>query len=1404
MIATNDPRIVATLDNLLAPGGRVWVSPTLEAMQCMVLFHERPTTPSGLSTTLRRNSERIRQLSETYIGFNQNRKSFESEPYDESFLDMYLAYYCTANIAKLHLCFLDLVRQGELTGHLKVLDIGVGTGTTLLALIDFLITWMYVCELYGAPCPVQSLTFTGLDRSQDGLAYARRTALALSALLYEQHDPALVPAAQWAHAASWNMHDLNEVCYAITDETLIVASYVINELESSGKHHLESMVSALSAGSIALVLEPGDQHDSTALMHWRHHVLTTHPHLTPIGPCGTSQPPAVAENCLTCWNSRRESLYQPLLYTRFREYAAEQMNDPRPFQNTENDLLSWSYIMLQATADARTLADDLALTTLPSQVQDHRFTVLRSPRKEQGSNCDTPWVEYVHLCPVGLPSVQDLSTRRELPTLQPRLRYGSVVQASGSLRPAKNPGKVWFNTSADTSFARTDENCSIADTFMPIITSAPLGWLASRYQLALSSAQVDLLRLWLKGGLPEQGVAASLLDHTSVLLASLLLPGITLIVTPPQSRALQECNEYILARHDLADLVLTLTDSCNAAADPEQTALATMGSYKCIYLLPAVLDNPVVVTWLTQVHQTIGIRYLAMDSTCSTTEQQQVQQHIQAIDPNPRVIPMEAGFSPLTAAPRSGTPRMIPEKPVLPVDGATPHSKAVALVFKALKDQLDDRFIVQQRMSIHTDPGPDFLVLQRDGRSMLIKVAPVHQKDLGAMYQDSLRLDENPLVQPGQEEQAHLDQFLETITSSCEYGASAAGIPGVVLFPHISATILAQLPDTAFPGMMSWVGGNVLRPDRLVTWIESHLGPPLAPATLTALRSAFAPEARIDNVLVVCDPNQDECGTSTAMTRYILDYDQEWAMKLDLEDTVFEPQSDDLDMLPARLVKGVAGSGKTLILLHRAHLLQRLYPHKRILVLTHNTALIQDMRYRSERLGGEDHGITYHTFFQWCSAHWPRDIARWPNIANDTDPRLQQSLMIAWEQHLADTALTPHMLQREIAWLQDQNIFCLEDYLTDKRKGRGADFRLRQDLREQVYAAYERYEAELERHRIADWGSIPRHVWQFLRDGALAIEPYDAILVDEAQFFAPLWLTILKHTIKPRTGQMFLVADPSQGFLRRGDSWAHMGLNVRGRSVLLLTRSYRNTREILLVATLLYRLREQGVHSDMIKPDVPGMRTGIPPRILAVATEEEEYDRVTDEVTALIAAGVPPRHILVLHTAWHGATTILARLRQAIGSEHVVNPKESNERNAVRVCSLDASTGLEGAIVFLLGFHRFWAQEQTPNLLLDERSDLVRANTRRMYVAITRAGQRLVITYVGSLPPELQRLSALTATWQQEYDYQHTQSAASNHEPGRWHVSTDALAYSPDDQETGRISNSRQSALLSADHEVRT
>jgi ATP-dependent exoDNAse (exonuclease V) beta subunit len=149
------------------------------------------------------------------------------------------------------------------------------------------------------------------------------------------------------------------------------------------------------------------------------------------------------------------------------------------------------------------------------------------------------------------------------------------------------------------------------------------------------------------------------------------------------------------------------------------------------------------------------------------------------------------------------------------------------------------------------------------------------------------------------------------------------------------------------------------------------------------------------------------------------------------------------------------------------------------------------------------------------------------------------------------------------------------------------------------------------------------------------------------------------------------------------------------------------------------------------------MPNGVLPVVIPLTSPQDEVTRVINEIRLLAQGGIPWGHILVIHASREEIRPILTRINGAFGRDTAVDPGQTDPNNQIRVCSLNAATGLESAIVFLMGAHELYEREQSIRLSDEERAELIRDNTRKLYMAITRAGQRLVITYVGPLPETL-------------------------------------------------------------------
>lgn len=652
----------------------------------------------------------------------------------------------------------------------------------------------------------------------------------------------------------------------------------------------------------------------------------------------------------------------------------------------------------------------------------------------------------------------------------------------------------------------------------------------------------------------------------------------------------------------------------------------------------------------------------------------------------------------------------------------------VLRTFRALK-ALPDEWVIWHHLAPWHKDAPDFLILNAQQQALLVKVSGAAGGDVHPAAQLLLLQDDRP--PPGEAEMRLLRAFRDSLNGAAGATLWGVQIPLVVVFPNIPDTALRGPTPSGEAPPIVWLGRDALQPGGESRWAALFIGTPLGQAALEALRSRFTPEVVVPPTLTVRQVSDRQL--QAGLGGFLLDYNQEAACKADL-DLEAEGQLLSKDFR-LNVVNGVAGSGKTLILLYRLRLLQALYPDKRFLVLTHNRPLIHDMEARFHRLSGRlPATITWNTFQGWCRSQWPAEKAWIPPLSQ---ARQRELVRIVWGEFFRQTPITERMLRSEIDWFKDQPFTAPEMYLQAERRGRG--FRLMQEQRQRMFQAIGRYQQILEQRGWCDWGDVPRRIWEWMRQGQLALPEYDAVLVDEAQFFAPLWLEVIQGLVRPRSGHLFIVADPTQGFLGRGTSWKSLGLEVRGRTH-QLRHSYRTTQEILDFATLFYRQRlPEGYDEDTLAPNLFDMPSGPLPEMIPLASPQDEIARVVNEIVAFSGQGFSRQHLLVLHANWQGAQDIIRSLQRKLGRGAALDPKKTSPGNYVRVTTLNAGAGLESPIVFLVGLNQLFEEEQSLRLSDEEREALMADNTRKVYMAATRAGQRLVFTYVGELPAALRR-----------------------------------------------------------------
>jgi hypothetical protein len=414
-----------------------------------------------------------------------------------------------------------------------------------------------------------------------------------------------------------------------------------------------------------------------------------------------------------------------------------------------------------------------------------------------------------------------------------------------------------------------------------------------------------------------------------------------------------------------------------------------------------------------------------------------------------------------------------------------------------------------------------------------------------------------------------------------------------------------------------------------------------------------------------------------------------------------------------RLVRGIAGSGKSLVLTQRARYLAAKYPEWKIAVLTFNDQLCQ---YLTATLKGLSNlkPVTFHSL---CSG-----------LLREKMPWKKPTDSYGWlENHKNNYPIIrkygPAFVEDEIKWIKEIGIPDRTSYLQVARKGRGQDGRLHQQAREQIYSVLQDYQAYLDREGIPDWADIPYMVLDGLDSGKITPPNFNAILIDEAQDFAPIWIKVVNRLLDPEQGMLFLADDPAQS-IYRFYSWKEKGVHVVGRTRWLKV-PYRNTYEIYQAAYQListYPALQKSLESEglLVVPELSdaSMRHGIKPLVQRFNHFDEEIINTRERIARLLRKGIDSRQIAVLHRRKNG----LKHLRSGLRGFNV------------HINTFHATKGLEFEVVFL--------SQLQETLVQDDNEEGNSQERRLVYMAMTRARQQLYMSYEGKLPKQYDAMRA--------------------------------------------------------------
>lgn len=518
-------------------------------------------------------------------------------------------------------------------------------------------------------------------------------------------------------------------------------------------------------------------------------------------------------------------------------------------------------------------------------------------------------------------------------------------------------------------------------------------------------------------------------------------------------------------------------------------------------------------------------------------------------------------------------------------------------------------------------------------------------------------------------------------------------------FPLAAAVALPNIPQERVEQIERaglWRPGQVIGKELLTA---EHFETALKRLPWAWMLQSALDQRILDGIRGVLDPKLIITDPLTGAPRGIISIPQE-REAYRLSELLSDEANGVIEQTSVRLVRGVAGSGKSLVLARRAEYLAEQHPDKRILIVAFNKDLIADFR---QRISPGTH-IEIINFHKICASIFG---TQWRSPFNTEGWIAQQ-----YESLLHEHGMTAEFAAEEIAWRQETDLFEPDEYLNAAREGRQRP--LNQAKRRIINQIFDAYMREINRKGLIDWATVPKRALAMLEAGHPYRHAYDITLIDEAQDFAPSWIRVIKEITKP-SGMIFMCDDPTQA-LFPSYSWKRKGIEVTGRTRVLHV-PFRNTEQITTAAYSLIEANQQIQKADDItRPSLTSipLRQGEKPLLLACKNAHSESQLIDQIVTTASDLGIGSIAILC-HTPRH------VRLYKGYTSSH-----------GVYVEPFRKMKGLEFQLVILPGLHSAFESYQEPEAMIEKR--------RHIYTAMTRAREYLFMTYQQTLPDALKPL----------------------------------------------------------------
>jgi superfamily I DNA/RNA helicase/mRNA-degrading endonuclease RelE of RelBE toxin-antitoxin system len=432
---------------------------------------------------------------------------------------------------------------------------------------------------------------------------------------------------------------------------------------------------------------------------------------------------------------------------------------------------------------------------------------------------------------------------------------------------------------------------------------------------------------------------------------------------------------------------------------------------------------------------------------------------------------------------------------------------------------------------------------------------------------------------------------------------------------------------------------------------------------------------------------------------------------------------------PAR-VSGSAGTGKTIVALHRAVHLVRANPDARVLLATFSDTLAHALHGKLRRLISNEPRLGERLEVsamdalgeRLYEAHFGR-----LHLASGDDVR---SLLASAATILADQRFSPSFLQSEWqdvvdAWQLD----AWEGYRDIRRLGRRT--RLSETQRAQLWPVFEQVRMQLKARGLVTRAGMYGQLAEAL--AKRKHPPFEFAVIDEAQDISVAQLRFLAAFGAQSPNALFFAGDLGQRIFQQPFSWKSLGVDIRGRARTLHI-NYRTSHQIRMQADRLLAPEITDVDGNVEdRRGTVSVFNGAEPSITRWPTQDAEAMEVGRWLKQRIDEGVQAHEIGVFVRSSGELDRVRKAVKHAGLPLHLLDGSSQVAHEEISIATMHLAKGLEFRAVAVMACDDEIIPSQERLESVADDADLEEVyNTERhlLYVACTRARDHLWVSGV--------------------------------------------------------------------------